>query len=209
MLAECGDVNGLDVVDIGCGEGRFCRMLAERGAQVSGIDPTDSFVEMAKAKHSDGDYRIGFAETLPYPDQAFDLAISYLVLLDVEDYRAAIAEMVRVLKPGGKAVVANIQAFVTSRVDPWIVDESGKRLYLAVDNYFEERADIIEWNDISIINYHRPLSAYMDAFIDQGLRLARFLEPVASEESVKEFPGLADYFRVPYMYVMTWQKPAL
>lgn len=207
MLAECGDVSGRRVIDIGCGEGRFCRMLAERDAIVSGLDPTASFIDLAKEKHPDGDYRVGFAESLPYPDEFFDVVVSYVVLLDVEDYVRAIGEMARVLKPGGRAVVSNLQAFCTTREVAWIKDEEGNNLYVAVDNYLEERADTIEWNGISITNYHRPLHAYLNAFIAKGFQLAKFLEPVPSEEAVRKEPRLADYYRVPYMHVMTWAKP--
>lgn len=207
MLAECGDVDGKPVLDAGCGEGRFSRMLTERGAVVSGIDPTVDFIDLAKQKHPGGDYRVGFAENLPYDSESFDLVISYLVILDVDDYLGAISEMARVLKPGGRIVLANLQSFATTRVDPWVEDESGNRLHLAVDNYSEERGDAVAWNGISIINYHRPLSSYLNAFINQGLVLTRFLEPLPSAEAVEKIPRLSEYLRIPFMLVMTWSKP--
>lgn len=207
MLAECGDVAGKAVLDDGCGEGRFSRMLAERGAVISGIDPTIDFVEVARQKHPGGDYRVGVAESLPFADESFDLVISYLVILDVDDYLSAIKEMERVLRPGGRIVLANLQSFATTRVDPWIEDEDGNRLHVAVDNYSEERGDAVTWNGISIVNYHRPLSAYLNAFIGQGLRLEKFLEPLPTDESVKLVPRLAEYQRIPFMVIMTWSKP--
>lgn len=208
MLAECGVVEGKLVLDAGCGEGRFSRMLAGRGAVVFGIDPTSDFIELAKQRHPAGDYRVGVAERLPFPDESFDLVISYLVILDVEDYLGAISEMVRVLKPGGKIVLANLQSFATTRVDPWVEDAAGNRLHVAVDNYSEERGDAVAWNGISIVNYHRPLSSYINAFIDQGLVLSRFLEPLPSKESIQKVPRLSEYLRIPFMLVMSWHKPA-
>jgi 2-polyprenyl-3-methyl-5-hydroxy-6-metoxy-1,4-benzoquinol methylase len=53
----CGDVAGLAVLDIGCGEGRFSRKLADSGAVVTGIDPCRAFVEAAARRHPTGNYR--------------------------------------------------------------------------------------------------------------------------------------------------------
>ncbi len=207
MLEQCGTVAGRRVLDIGCGEGRFARMLAERGAEVSGIDPTAAFIEVAKAKHPEGDYRVGVAEDLPYPDASFDLLISYVALVDIPDFRTAISEMARVLRPGGRAVVSNLQSFATARLDPWIEDAQGNRLYFSLDNYMEERADDVAWKGISITNFHRPLSAYLESFLANGFILKRFIEPLPSDEAIRKFPRLADYYRVPWMHLTTWEKP--
>ena len=87
MLDAVGDVSGRKVVDLGCGEGRFSRMLAERGALVTGVDLCCPFIEFAK-KHrvSDEAYLIGDMEDLHgVPSYELDLAISYVTLVDVPD----------------------------------------------------------------------------------------------------------------------------
>src|SRR5580692_5980457 len=94
MLECIGDVRGVEVADIGCGEGRFCRMLSERGAVVTGLDLTPALVDEAVRQDPAGRYFVGNAETLPIASGHFDLTISYLVLVDVPDYRSAIREMV-------------------------------------------------------------------------------------------------------------------
>lgn len=206
MLSECGDVRGLQVLDAGCGEGRFCRMLSERGAITTGIDLTEPLIQEAQRRHPEGRYEVGNAEALPYQDASFDLVISYIVLLDIDDFRTAIREMARVLKPGGKAVVSNLQSFVTTKETPWIEDEAGNRLHIAVDNYNDEIRMAVEWLGISIINYHRPLNFYVNAFLQSGFQLEKFLEPIPSKEAAEQYPILATYFRVPYMNLMTWRK---
>ena len=78
MLDALGDVRGRRVLDIGCGEGRFSRLLTGLGAEVTGIDLTESLIERARSLAVGGDnYVMGDAETLDgIADESFDLAIS-------------------------------------------------------------------------------------------------------------------------------------
>src|SRR5215469_13885248 len=81
MLKACGDVRGLNVLDSGCGEGRFCRMLLERGAErVLGVDLCEPMINAARELQSGKDaYRVADAEDLSFlDDRSFDLAVSYL-----------------------------------------------------------------------------------------------------------------------------------
>ncbi len=103
MLDAIGEVRGLRVIDLGCGEGRFCRMLTERGARVVGVDLCEEFIESAQAQRAcDEVYQVGDMERLAgIADCGFDLAVSYLTLIDVLDYESAVREAFRVLRPGG------------------------------------------------------------------------------------------------------------
>src|SRR4029077_13489688 len=85
-------------LDVGCGEGRFCRMLQANGIAVVGIDPTTAFIDAARRRDPAGRYELAQAEALPFPDASFDLVVSYLTLIDIDDFREAIGEMVRVLE---------------------------------------------------------------------------------------------------------------
>ncbi len=208
MLRLASDVTGLKVADIGCGEGRFCRMLSDRGATTTGVDPTSGLLAAAKEKDPSGTYLEAFAEVLPLEDQAYDLVISYLVLIDVTDHRKAISEMARILKPGGRILVANLQSFATTVVpNPWVRDAEAKKTFFAVDNYFEERPTTVSWGKISIINWHRTMESYMSAFLECGLILKKFLEPRPSAEAISKHPSMIDEERVPIFYVMEWAKP--
>src|SRR5207302_214127 len=88
-------------LDVGCGEGRFCRMLKPHGVDVTGIDPTPTLIAAAHARDAGGAYLEGAAEHLPFCDESFDLVVSYLSLIDIPDIHTAIPEMARVLNPGG------------------------------------------------------------------------------------------------------------
>lgn len=206
MLGACGDVAGLDVVDIGCGEGRFCRMLAARGARVTGIEPTEALLRAAMERGEEP-YLHATAERTGLADASFDVAVSYLTLIDIDDHEAAVLEMARVLRPGGRAIVANLSSFATAAGESWIKDESGERLMFPLDRYPDARPIHVTWRDIAVINWHRPLGMYLTAFLEAGFVLRKFVEPVPSEASVARAPSLADHLRVPFFHVMEWLKP--
>lgn len=205
MLRLCADVSGKRVLDLGCGEGRFGRMLAARGARVLGLDLIREMVTTALARGSASESFVqGSAQALPFNDACFDLVVSYITMMDFPDFRAAISESARVLKPGGACVVANL-SFVTAS-DGWQRDEAGNRLYRRLDRYTEERSQVYEWAGIKIRNWHRPLSWYMSAYLEAGLVLREFLEPVPPDDSLRSDPRLEDWYRVPEFTVMRWEK---
>ena len=146
-------------LDVGCGEGRFCRILRGLGVAATGVDPTPRMIEEAIRRDPTGDYRIGRAEALEFPDAGFDLVVSYLALIDIPGLEEAVAEMARVLAPGGTLLIANLASFSSAGAETgWITDANGRRLHFAVDRYLEERAIPVEWDGIRIVNWHRPLS---------------------------------------------------
>ena len=73
-----------NALDVGCGEGRFCRILRRAGIRTTGIDPTEALLARARELDPGGDYRLGRAETMDF-DAEFDLAVSYLSLIDMPD----------------------------------------------------------------------------------------------------------------------------
>lgn len=195
------NVDGKSVLDVGCGEGRYCRVLRERGAKTTGIDPVQDFVEAARSLDPVGDYVLGIAEELPFPDASFDLVLSYLTLIDIPDIRLAIPEMVRVLRPGGRLIVITISNFCCTE-DPWVRDENGQKLHRPVRGYMDEKAIRCTWSGIDIINYHRPLSVVMGLFLKCGLRLLAFDEPQADSGDARAVMN----WSAPNFQAMVWKK---
>ena len=196
-----------NALDVGCGEGRFCRMLKSRDVAAVGVDPTPALIAVARKRDPRGTYVKATAERLPFRDGTFDLVVSYLSLIDIPDVEAAIPEMARVLRPGGTLLIANLNSFNTACADVgWIKDAAGRRVYYPIDHYLQERAMWIEYRGIRVVNHHRPLSTYLRALLGAGLVLTHFDEPAASADAPASRAGA--YARAPWFLVMEWLKPA-
>lgn len=205
MIARLRRLSGGAALDVGCGEGRFCRILRREGFDPVGLDPTVELLTAAQARDPAGVYVEGRAEDLAFADASFDLVVSCLSLIDIEAADRAIAEMVRVLKPGGTLLVANLTSFATARVQGgWRRGLLGRRAALSIDRYLEVRAEWQRWRGIEILNWHRPLKDYMHWFLGQGLVLTHFDEPAPTGGPVER----ADrYRRAPWYLIMEWRKP--
>jgi 2-polyprenyl-3-methyl-5-hydroxy-6-metoxy-1,4-benzoquinol methylase len=78
-----GDVNGLTVLDAGCGTGYLSKKLRDRGALVTGIDFSERMIEIARTQHPDMDFRVdSCSELTTIDDGRFDLVIANYVLMD-------------------------------------------------------------------------------------------------------------------------------
>lgn len=202
MMARVRASGARRALDVGCGEGRFCRLMAAEGIATTGVDPVAALLGRARARHPEGDYREGVAEALPVPDGAFDLAVSYITLVDVPDLARAVAEVARALAPGGRFLLANLTSFKSAEAahgggfaaEPPVV----------VDGYLGEREVWLEWEGVRVRNWHRPLSTYMRLLLEAGLRLVHFDEPPMRS---RDAAAAARYDRAPWFHVMEWQKP--
>jgi SAM-dependent methyltransferase len=203
MLARAARGGFGNAIDIGCGEGRFCRMLQTLGITTTGIDPTAALIERARVLDPCGDYRMERAEALSAGDASFDLAVAYLSLIDIADLPAALDAIHRVLRPGGTLLIANLQGFNTASVDQgWTREPDGSRRF-CIDHYLDERPVWVAWRGIGVRNWHRPLQAYIGGLLEAGFALRHFAEP--------EPTGVTDekadrYRRVPNFLIMEWEK---
>jgi ubiquinone/menaquinone biosynthesis C-methylase UbiE len=109
---------GERVLEVGCGTGEVAQRARSRvGAtgRVSGIDPSAEMIALAQRKASraglDIDYRVGVIEALPYPDGSFDVVLSSLMMHHLPDdlKSAGLAEVWRVLKPGGRLLIVDFK----------------------------------------------------------------------------------------------------
>ncbi|MCH7810564.1 MAG: methyltransferase domain-containing protein, partial [Chloroflexi bacterium] len=146
-----GDVKGKRVLDAGCGEGRFSRTLAERGAKVTAFDLSRRMVELARESEGHHKLRIEYHEMdmcdlSAFGDGSFDVVVAYLSIIDVEDYEGATAEISRVLRPGGQFLFSIVHPCFYPPDAEWEPRKPGTipifdrdKLYLKVDNYFPAR----------------------------------------------------------------------
>jgi 2-polyprenyl-6-hydroxyphenyl methylase/3-demethylubiquinone-9 3-methyltransferase len=122
------DWQGLKALDVGCGGGFSCEFMAQRGVVVSGIDQSAKCIakaqEHAKISGFDIDYQQGFAESLPYWDNTFDVVTCVDVLEHVANVHKTISEIYRILKPKGLFLFDTINRNFKSRVVMiWLLEQ--------------------------------------------------------------------------------------
>ena len=153
-------------------------------------------------------YMLGDAENLnDVESDSFDLAVSYIVLVDLLDYRSAIEAAYRVLRPGGRFVVCNIHPMRSSLPGGWI-KQADRKLFYPVDDYTDEGPREWTWWGRRFVNMHRTLSSHIAAFLDAGFTLRALHEPTPSEEQLAAHPNFDDEFRCPNFIIYVLDKPA-
>lgn len=159
------------MLDAACGEGLLSRVLARRGARVTGIDVSHRLVEIARARDPAGaiGYRVADLSR-PIPDLAggFDLIGSHLALNDVADHRDFAATLAQLLRPGGRQTPALNNPY-SSVVRGHVAD------------YFDSGALGVYGGMSAALGgtvryHHRTLGEYLDAFLGAGLRLATLVD---------------------------------
>jgi len=181
-------------LDVGCGEGRVARLLAERGHAVTGLDGSPRLARHAW-EHGVG---VGLADgaALPVANETIDLAISCMVLMDVPDLDGHLGELARVLRPGGTLVVAILHPICVAGFP--LGDGFGT---FALGDYLAEEP--MEWtstrNEASIAYrfWRRPVSTYLTVLGAAGLAVVEAREPTPSSGLVARLPEATQWTRVP------------
>jgi SAM-dependent methyltransferase len=216
-----GSVEGSSILDAGCGNGYLCRLLAKRGAKPVGVDISERFIEIAKQKEAKKPlgiaYHVGSLSNLfMLQDEAFDLVISNLVLMDVRHLAKAIKELHRILKKEGKLIFSIMHpCFSSPPVYGWVrkpIDSQRKEdwLYWKVDRYFDRIMEIWQFNDDwpKAYSFHRPLSDYVKLLIENGFAITDFEEPTPTRKIMREhyrqFGNECD--RIPWFLVIGARK---
>lgn len=179
ILDLVGDVRGRRVLDAGCGSGPLVADLAERGAQVVGFDASPAMVRLARER-LDADIPVLVADlgaSLPFGTGEFDDAVASLVLHYLEDWSGPLAELRRVLRPGGRLVVVVNHPVIRPVVYP---DED----YFAVTSYTEDYT--FDGQTAELTFWHRPLHAMTDAFTAAGFRISTISEPPYAIDTPRE-----------------------
>lgn len=186
------DVTGKRAVDIGCGTGRYCVLLARRGAHVVGIDSSPGMLEQARQKIAPDcrfDVRCGTAETLDFPDEHFDLAVSAFTVGHLLTLEPVFTEAARVLKSGGQIVISDFHPY-------WVV--SGHNY----SEFFDKTGQ-----QYRIPVYPHLIEEYWSIFKKVGLCLDDILEPTMSDSVLEKVPFAKHLKGIPMIVVFNLHKP--
>ncbi len=198
------------ILDVGCGEGQVARQAARVGAPlVLGVDPTPSQLDVARRRAGGPRYVRGVAATLPFADSSFDGAVACLVFEHIRAVDRAIAEVARVLRPGGRfAFFLNhplLQVPNSGWIDDHVLDppEQYWRIgpYLVEDETVEQVAP-----GVFLPFIHRPLSRYVNAMAANGLVIRRMEEPPPPPEFLARAPEYRAAATIPRLLLLVAEK---
>ncbi|MGV2979783.1 class I SAM-dependent methyltransferase [Camelimonas sp. ID_303_24] len=205
-------IQGKTVLDLGCGEGSNTRRFAGLGADVTGIDISPRMIAAAQARENAGPagvrYLTGsFCDMPAIAAESFDVALSTLALMDSPDFPAAMREVRRVLRPGGRLAFSVLHPCFITPATRWQYGDDGRATGLHVGGYFDQQPFIERWRfgkspldkspfpaeaaPFSVPRFPATLSEYLNGVIAAGLRITRMDEPRPDEALAKQHPWLA------------------
>ncbi len=209
FLAMLPPVDGMSGLDVGCGEGTNTRQVAARGAAMQGVDIAPTFIRYAAAAEAEQPlgirYRVGDAAALPFADAEFDFATAFMSLMDVTDPAAVLAEIARVLKPGGFLQFSILHPCFAPPHRRVVRDDSGKTLAIEVADYFATGRHSESWyfgatseeekktvQPFTVPYAHLTLSQWLAAIRAAGMALEELGEPSASDDAIRKDQAVED-----------------
>jgi len=204
FLKLIGDLKEKKVLDAGCGEGSNTRILAKRGALMTGVDISRKMIAHARAAEKKEPLGIAyhvasFANLSMFEDATFNTVVSFMAMMDTPDYARAVKEIYRILKPGGDFFF-NIShpCFMTMGFE-WIRDKRGNPVKIAQCDYFSKEHFIERWKFSGVENkdsvppfaipyFGGTLSDYVNPLAEAGFVLKKIQEPRPSASLCREQP---------------------
>ena len=225
FLAMLPDVTGASGLDLGCGEGHNTRRLAERGARMTAIDIAGRFVAAAVAEERRQSLWVWYvrasAASLPFGHEAFDFATAFMSLMDMPDVEVVLAEVYRVLRPGGFLQLSIEHPCTATPNSGWITDAGGDRVGWVIDGYFNQEPYISTWlfsaapedtrrglPPLQIPRFPRTLSRWLNTIVSAGLVVEAAGEPCADDAAIARYPKLAGTRTAPLFLHLRCRKPA-
>jgi 2-polyprenyl-3-methyl-5-hydroxy-6-metoxy-1,4-benzoquinol methylase len=218
LLRAVGNVRGLDVLDIGCGQGYFTRKLADRGARVTGIDWSAGMLTRARAvaDHGPGGivYRLLDARQLgsKLAPGSFDRAVACMSLMDAPGLDQILRGVHRVLRADGRFDFSVVHPFNSSRVSVWQKQRGGAHGPRIVDGYFDEGVHAVHWKmarlkrPFWVPHWHFTLATWFKKLHHAGFQVVNLIEPVPTSRQVRAHPELEGAGRVPFWLVVSARK---
>ena len=204
----CGDVSGLRILDLGCGNGYFAREMARRNARVTGVDLSPRMIHHALKREADEPlgitYHVADAAAIDsvLGGERFDMVTSCLALQDMPDVPGALAQAKRVLADDGRLVASITHPCSDMPFRQWEKDENGNKRYLCVDRYFERGPVSFTWKgwayEFSTPAVHATIGDWFGWFRDAGFVVHELREPEPTKDALMRYPDLEDAARVPY-----------
>ncbi len=220
------DVEGPSGLDIGCGEGHNTRLVARRGAKVTGTDISETFIRYAREEEGREPLGIRYerasAVDLPFGGSGFDFAVAFMSLMDIPETGQVLAEAFRVVKPGGFLQFSIHHPCFDTPHRRYLRGEDGLTYAVEVGGYFHGHdGEVKEWSFAAAPPgekerlrpfrtplFTRTMGGWMNLLVDTGFGIERAGEPYPDDDAVRGRPGLRDAQIVAYSLHVRARKPA-
>jgi SAM-dependent methyltransferase len=189
---------GTLTIEVGCGEGRLARELVALGHRVVGIDAAPALARAATSHSAGIAVAVADIADLPVADAAADIVVCFMVLMDIEDLDGAVAELARILAPGGTLCAGIMHPIMTSGL--FIPGDEYGTFYMG--EYLKTMRHVLDItrSNGEIFKFrleHRPIESYFRAFERAGLAVTALREPHPSVELAEQLPEFERARRVP------------
>jgi ubiquinone/menaquinone biosynthesis C-methylase UbiE len=201
LLQLVGEVEGLRLLDLACGNGYLSRRFARQGAIITSVDTNVPLIERARMREAQEPlgitYHVADAAHLQMLEEGtFDLVVCNMALMDIEDASGAIQEVARVLRQKGRFVASlSHPCFDKVNTSGWAIEQiyPTTTIWRKMSHYREIAVDELPWLQVpgQVVYtraYHRPLSWYFRTLRASGLVVAAFEEPEPTEEFLASSP---------------------
>ena len=215
-------VDGLIGLDVGCGEGHNTQLIAQRGAVITGIDISETFIAHAKERESKQKslkFMVASACDIPFTAEYFDFCVSTMVFMDFPDQEKALREIYRVLKKNGFFQFSITHPFFDRIGSQWLYENGERTGYLVKDYFRNPDGEIDEWmfsavppqaktayKNFKIPRFNKRIAEWTNLLVTTGFTIERMEEPFPGKEIVKKFPTLKDAAIMPYFLLVRVRK---
>ncbi|MCA9385597.1 class I SAM-dependent methyltransferase [Candidatus Dojkabacteria bacterium] len=204
FLKLLGNVSGKSILDIGCGNGEFCRLLSSKGASVMGLDGSERMIAEAKKVCTNCVYvRCDLmSEVIPFEEDTFDIVTAKMLLMNIASIPLVCKKIRRILKPGGIFAVDVVHPVRT-------ILKKYSKTSIKYDedlDYFSEKRGEVNFQGAKFPFYYRPVEKYINDILSSGFQLDLIKETYITEEFVEKYPETEDKLRNPLTLHMVFRN---
>ncbi len=209
LLELLGEVSGLEVLDLGCGDASIGLELLDKDCLFYlGIDGSKNMCERASVKleGTNGHVEHSSLEEYRYPENTYDRVVSQLVLHYIENVDQVMKSVYRTLKPGGRFVFSVQHPVITASFKSM---QGGKRSNWIVDDYFHPGRRVEPWIGEEVVKYHRTIEEYFRLLQQTGFEIQELREGTPRKEYFEDENEYERRKRIPLFLFFSCGKPVM